>query len=91
MLRTLASAIVSTNHVGMALTKKCKNHFFSGKKLNMMRLSLFQNDHGFGFLLASPFQNRSKNVPQISGSALTNIELIGPPLIPIWVSPGEGG
>ena len=25
MLRTLACAMVSTKHVGMALTKKCKN------------------------------------------------------------------
>jgi hypothetical protein len=44
----------------------------------MMRLSSFHNDRGFGFLLAS--QNRSRNFPRISGSALTNIGLPEPPL-----------
>ena len=47
----------------------------------MMRLSSFHNDRGFGFLLASPSQNRSKNFPWISGSALTNIGLIEPPFV----------
>ena len=56
-----------------------------------MRLSLFQNDHGFGFLLASPSQNRSKIVPRISGSTLTNIELTGPPFVLVRGQWGEGG
>jgi hypothetical protein len=73
--------------------KMQKSYLFWKKKQNITRLSFFQNDHGFGFLLASPSQNRSKKFPWISGSTLTNIELTGPPLIPnthIWVSWGKG-
>ena len=73
--------------------KMQKSYLFSfwERKKNITRLSLFQNDHGFEFLLASPSQNRSKHFPWISGSTLTNIELTGPFLIPIWVSWGGGG
>ena len=56
-----------------------------------MHLSLFQNEHGFGFLLASPSQNRSKIVPRISGSTLTNIELTGPPFVLVRGQWGEEG
>ena len=38
----------------------------------MMRLFSFHNDHGSRILSSFPFQNRSKNVPKISGSTNTN-------------------
>jgi hypothetical protein len=73
--------------------KMQKSYFFRGGKLNTMRLFSFKNDHGLCFRLASPFQNQSKNVPQISGSTLTNIGLTGPSFVLVrgqweW---GEGG
>ena len=58
MLRTLACAIVSTKHVGMALTKKCKIMLFLRKKTKHDALILVSKRPRiripFGFSFSEP-------------------------------------